>query len=604
MKKKILVLLILLLSFKNIYPQDYKKIQLAEEYHKKDDFKKAIDIYKELAINDKNIPFIHENYMDIMIQKALYKDAIQYIQKQIKKNPILYNYRVEEITIYIKQENDNKANIKFEELIEKVKNDENTVKTVGKYLINKGLREYAEKLYLTAREASKKKDSYSLELANIWSILKKIEPMLNEYIFFLEQYPEQIEYVENNLQNMLTEEEHRQQFQMLLLERIQKNPQIKVFSELLIWLYIQEKKYEDAFIQVKSLDRREKNGGTRAFHIAQITFENKKYQETIHIAEWICNNFKNGVHSIPAKHLIIKSKELLVKEKYPISKDSITMVIQEYDSLLKEVKNIALTHEIKREKALLYAFYLDELLTAKKIIEDIIQNGNRDKKNYAYCKMDLGDIFILLNEPWEASLLYSQVEKENKETPIGYEAKLKNAKLHYYQGNFELAEAHLNILKAATSREISNDALFLASMIHNNTVSDTSEKPVKKFAEIELLLFQNKKKQAKEKLELLLKEYPYHEIRDEVWFQLAKIEIEFQNYMKAIEYYDLIIENFADDILSDDALFLKSKILEEYIQDQENAKKYYTELIHKYPGSMYVTEARKRYRILRGDIQK
>ena len=50
---------------------------------------------------------------------------------------------------------------------------------------------------------------------------------------------------------------------------------------------------------------------------------------------------------------------------------------------------------------------------------------------------------FLKNEPWEATLLYSQVEKSQKEDQLGQEAKLKNAKLHYYNGDFDLAKDSL-----------------------------------------------------------------------------------------------------------------------------------------------------------------
>ena len=49
---------------------------------------------------------------------------------------------------------------------------------------------------------------------------------------------------------------------------------------------------------------------------------------------------------------------------------------------------------------------------------------------------------------------YSQVEKAQKDAPLGYEAKLRNARLSYFNGDFKLAEAHLDIFwKEATSRE-------------------------------------------------------------------------------------------------------------------------------------------------------
>ncbi|MNR49105.1 Outer membrane protein assembly factor BamD [compost metagenome] len=55
-------------------------------------------------------------------------------------------------------------------------------------------------------------------------------------------------------------------------------------------------------------------------------------------------------------------------------------------------------------------------------------------------------------------------------------------------------------------------------------------------------------------------------------------------------------------IWADDALFTLADLYERNIKDIEQAKALYQKLINDYPGSMYTTEARKRFRKLRGDI--
>ena len=62
-----------------------------------------------------------------------------------------------------------------------------------------------------------------------------------------------------------------------------------------------------------------------------------------------------------------------------------------------------------------------------------------------------------------------------------------------------------------------------------------------------------------------------------------------------------ITENPKADVLSDDALFLLARIQEEDVKDKLKAQELYNQVIVKYPGSIYVAEARKRFRKLRGD---
>ena len=152
---------------------------------------------------------------------------------------------------------------------------------------------------------------------------------------------------------------------------------------------------------------------------------------------------------------------------------------------------------------MLFANYLDQKDSAIQIINKLLANPRTSLHLKSKAKLDLGDIYLLKGEPWESTLLYSQVEKVQKENPIGYEAKLKNAKLSYYKGDFRLAQEHLDILKQATTREIANDALDLSMRIKENIAFDSVGEALKQYASIELLLYQNKNEQALEQIQML-----------------------------------------------------------------------------------------------------
>jgi len=56
---------------------------------------------------------------------------------------------------------------------------------------------------------------------------------------------------------------------------------------------------------------------------------------------------------------------------------------------------------------------------------------------------------------WEATLLYSQVDKDFKNDPIGHQASLKNAQLSFYIGEFDWAKAQLDVLKSRHDQSLS-----------------------------------------------------------------------------------------------------------------------------------------------------
>jgi outer membrane protein assembly factor BamD (BamD/ComL family) len=208
---------------------------------------------------------------------------------------------------------------------------------------------------------------------------------------------------------------------------------------------------------------------------------------------------------------------------------------------------------------------------------------------------------VLKTEPWEATLIYSQVEKSEKDSPLGYDAKLRNAKLAYFRGDFELAREVLDILKQATTREIANDAMDLSLLILENTGEDSTESGMKAYAAIELLLFQHQDTQALTSMDNMLKDLKGNSLEDDVLFLRAKTYLRMGDVDKAIKDLETIHEKFAIEILGDDALYTLAKVYQDNLNQGSKAMKLFQELLTKYPGSIYGADARKRFRNLRGD---
>jgi tetratricopeptide (TPR) repeat protein len=215
--------------------------------------------------------------------------------------------------------------------------------------------------------------------------------------------------------------------------------------------------------------------------------------------------------------------------------------------------------------------------------------------------LELGDILILQGEVWDAALYYGQVDKDFKHDAIGREAKFRNARLSYYLGEFEWAAAQLNVLKAATSQLISNDAMSLALLIMDNTGMDSITEPLLIYSRADLLEFRNNDDKALVTLDSVLTKFPGHSLTDEVWFKKAYIfEKKGMNDTAAV-YLNNIVEKYPDDILADDALFQLGGLYENQLNDKSKAMELYEKLLTKYSGSLFAAEARKRFRALRGD---
>ena len=141
----------------------------------------------------------------------------------------------------------------------------------------------------------------------------------------------------------------------------------------------------------------------------------------------------------------------------------------------------------------------------------------------------------------------------------------------------------------------------LSLLITDNMGLDTSAHAMEMYARAEFLAFQNKWEASINTLDSLLLTFSGHTLSDEVIYKKAEISMHTKNYSQAIIYFQQVAENYSYDILADDALFQWAKLTEEHLKDNEKAQTLYEQILLEHNGSIYTSEARKRFRALRGD---
>jgi len=607
--KQLYVSLTILIAFlfgagcSSVYAQLSQEIKIANEYYNNQEYSKALSEYEKIGKKVENLPAIYANYYNSLIQEKNISEGEKLIKKMIKSHPNESFYKADLFLHLKKFSSPDKAQKEFLNLAEAVRQNQSLTEKIADYLVKSGNVDKAAELYIISRKALNDKYLYSFKLAELYKMQNNNPLMVEEMLNFLKNNPNELENVKNQFQNILSEKEDFELLETTLYERIQKDPNDAAFNELLLWMNIQQKNFTKAFLQSKALDKRNKMQGMKMIEVGRIAMENKDYEAASKFFQYVVEEYRNGVHYGQAKRLLINSREELVKNTFPVNESHIRLLITDYANLIKELGKSPFTTEAMRNMALLEAFYLDNKDTAILILNDALNYSKHDARLTAKIKIDLGDIYLLKEEPWEATLLYSQAEKAMKEDPIGHEAKLKNAKLNYYKGEFELAQEHLDILKIATSREISNDAMNLSLLIQDNTIldMDTTNQAMKEYAKIDFLLFRNKNQEAIEKTEEILKKYPNHSLVDEVLLLQANIFRKLGEFEKSLLALEKINNSYSTDILGDDALFLTGLIYEENLKDYQKAMQVYQDFMIKYPGSIFNVEARKRFRKLRGD---
>ena len=605
----IALFLIVLLHGSSLFAQNQSEIQLANEYLLRGDKKKAAELYRELSKQDVNNSFIYNNYINTLLDLGTYDEAQSYLKKLSKREPDNIQYKLDMGLIYMRSGDLQKADHYFRDLIAENKMNVQRIKMMAEFFSSRSLIDYGILALTESRNFLNNPNLFSLDLAMLYRLKGNQDKMVQEYLNYVTQTSANIQYVKNVMQALLTEPEELASLEKLLYDRVQEFPDVEVYSDLLIWVTMQQKNFYASFVQARAYDKRYKHDGEKSMEVARVALDNEDYDNAAKIYRYIIREYNKTPNYLMATLGLIRTREARLRKTYPVSTDSVKTLVSDYKKFIKQYPDNANALEAARSEASLFANYLDQKDSAIIILNKLIANPRTSTYLRSKAKLDLGDIYLLKGEPWESTLLYSQVEKTQKENPVGYEAKLKNAKLFYYKGDFRLAQEHLDILKEATTREIANDALDLSMRIKENIAFDSVGEALKEYASVELLLYQNKTDEALQRLEKLKQGYSStgkpltnQSILDDVYWLEANIRMKRGEFENSLALLQKIQTEFPQDILADDAFFLQGEIYERQLRNKEKAMEIYREFLNKYPGSVYAAEARKRYRTLRGDF--
>lgn len=569
--------------------------QQAFEYYNRGEYEKAIIIYEEI-LKKQISPSIFEPYFTSLLKLGLNKNAKHISVIYNRKYP---NYKQYELSVIIAK--DKLGEIKsidktYRDFFYHLEGKRYNVVNVANFLIRLNYYERALELYAISEETNRQ-NNFGLQKANIYSKIGKVEKMLNEYLNQLQSNPNLKSYVTNHLQRFLNnngikDEQNFQLVKRLLLSKVRQEEHRTDFSEMLIWLFVQNKKYDLALNQAIALDKRTKSCLEEVYNLANFFLDNEEYFLAIKAFDYVLLNGETSDFFIDSH---INKLYALVKSSTKIDSEieNINLIYEEVISNLGLNTNTVILHS---NYAHFLAFYKFDLGKAKQVLNKIILLPNIDPIDLAECKMEYADILVLNGEIWDALLYYSQVEKDFKENPIGHEAKFRKAKVYYYQGDFEWAQSQFEVLKASTSKLTANNAMSLSLLITDNYNLDTSNHAMKNFAKADLLIFQRKYDKAIIKLDSILNFFPGHALSDEIYMKKAKIYFDLGNIELALENYKKIETDWKFDIQADDAIFNSAKIYEEVLYDKIEAMNLYNKLITEFSNSIYAAEARSRYR--------
>ena len=575
--------------------------QLAQQYYMDGEYEKAAELYLALAEENYNT-FYFDRYVSSLMSLRRYDEAEKVLKKQLKRTP-------EELTLYVtygqlleQGGNNDGAEKQYREAIKELRADRFQITQLANAFVQLTKYDQAIAVYERGSKLIKDEKSFAFNLGDLYRRKGATAAMITSYLDALEEDPDRVRNVQTYFQRFLDADgllEAQKQLYARIQEDRKDNP---LYPEMLGWVLIQNKDYKGALRQARALDRRLSENGERVFDLGILAGNARDYEAAIDAFDYIVvNKDPASPYYLEAKREGLLTRRRAITDGYAYTEEDLRILEAAYLDFLQQFGNNPASARIAIQLAELEALYLNDLDKATGILKDIVDLNGVNEGVRARAKLALADYYLMQGEVWESTLLYSQVDKQFKEDLLGHEARFRNARLSYFRGDFEWAQSQFDVLKASTSRLIANDALDLSVFIMDNLGLDTTAVALQTYADAELLLFQNRYDEAFATLDKLTKDFPGHDLEDDVVYLRGKIYHKLREYEKAATQYQQVVDTYPKSIRLDNALYALAGLYEEPLDDKAKAQELYETLFIDYSNSILAVEARKKYRALRGD---
>lgn len=619
--KRLLFVLLLVLSFGMLSAQQSADEKLALQYYKDKEFDKAIELFEKIQAKNPN-SYIYYYYYASLMELERYDDLEKLTKKQVKNFPNVQRYKVDQGYAYERSGQSQKSEKIYQDLIKNLPAKEFSVQELYSAFYSRAKYDYAIESIQKGRRLLNNEVLLSKELIALYQHLNQTDKIIEEVLLLLKgEDDKNMEAAKTAIQNLLLDDEDNQKYNTVkttMQKYSQKNPSNINYMTLLYWISQLHKEYDEALILAKALDKRQKTECIRSYEVAVVAADNHDFETAIEALNFIISRGEDVYNYVQAKMKILDVRYQQLTETSPIKMVDALNLERDFKKVLDENGLHSGTSDWIRKYAHLLAFYVDKPQEAVDVLTKAMNSADRDQKEKNQYKVDLADVQLYMGNVWDATLNYSQVDKDMPNDELGNEAKFKNAKLSFYIGEFDWAKSQLDVLSAATTKLIANDAIYFSFLISDNQEEEEEEGddedttyllfeknkvnlPLQKYAKADFLIFQNKDEEALVMLDSVIKLSPIGTLVDDALYQKALILIKRKDYLGAESLLKKIEENHGSELLADDAVYQLAELYEYYIKDIPKAMEYYQKIMRDFSGSLYVVEARKHYRALRGD---
>ncbi len=592
-------MIILLVSYFTTYAQNVedKKYSFAKSFEQAGDYETASRMYKELFESNPQ----NKDYFDAVVRtyKGLFKfsELKPLIELFLEKTQSVESYSIYAEILWRLGSIDS-ANIFWEKAIEKDPNNLKNYKVISESQIEVRQFDKAIKTLLFARNKFKKNNLFAEELSELYIATGSVNEATIETINILKS-SKNLALAQGRLSALMVNKDNLHKIQSVLEKDISYNDEDYLLLKLYSWFLRSTNRLDNAFEITIKIDNLINADGREILSFANNSRNDGQFDIALKAYEYLISLGNNNKFLSTALYGYSRTLEQKMLSEKKFSKESARKIIENYKEIIEEFPDNIISSDAALRIAVIYLDYLNELDKAKVELQKVI-NKFKYTLNAGIALNLLGKIHIQENNFKEARKTFITIVNEyTKYAPDEvYKAKYLLAELLFFEAKFDSAQVMYADLVKNINSDVANDALERIYLLEENKnyIRDFT-----KFSKEQLLILQNKKNEAIEILEDLIKTSVSEDLSQRSLYEITRLTFEQSQFDSAIYYGNQLIENYEKSIFADKVILL---LADSYvaINRKDEAINILKKLLVDYPNSVFLQEARNKIKALRTNI--
>jgi outer membrane protein assembly factor BamD (BamD/ComL family) len=253
------------------------------------------------------------------------------------------------------------------------------------------------------------------------------------------------------------------------------------------------------------------------------------------------------------------------------------------------------THHLAYLEGKFYFSYYFDVDKALAIFSEILQEKSVPANLRSEILLDKGKCEIMRGELAQSIKTFEAV----KDIQYKGEALLMCAWVGYFLNDWALSKEYINTLlkTQGMGSGATNDAIALQLKLN---YAEKNPEILSKMAKAELLVYQQKKSEARrEFIELIKMPNIPPTLKSESYLAISRLSLDLDERETSLEYSRMAVSDSSVYLYADEHLYLMGVVLETRLNQPERAFDIYRNLLENYPHSLLVDDVRDRMRKIR-----